>query len=151
MLTIVLVICIPIFILPNLSNNLKNYTKGEGTLINARIHEREYTGRYFTKKVETTLILNLNNNVSIVLNDQYNDYWSTFLDRRSIGKKLTYYLGNNKVNKHLNPVQIVLDDKIVYDPSQNRTWEYILVLITVGCVIYSSKKYYTSKIKRRLD
>lgn len=142
--TIILVIYTFISIVPNLSNNLENYSKSEGSLRKASIHESEYTGRYFTKKVRTTLILRLDNGVNITLNDQYDAYWNIFLDRRSIGKKLTYYVRNNQINQHLDPVQIELDDRIIYDPSQARVGDYFLILMTIAGVIYSSNKYFAS-------
>lgn len=141
LMTIVLVICTPLYIIPNLTTNLKNYNKGKGVLTNARINEREYTGRYFLKRIERTLVLNLDNGMELKLSGQYSKFWDELQDQKSIGKTITYYLGNN-TTYGFNPVQIELDNKIIYDPSENMIWAYILVVMTIGCMIYSGKKLY---------
>ncbi len=71
LMTLVLVICTPIYVIPNLSTNLSNYIKDEGVLKDTRIDEREYTGKFFQKRVERTLILNLENGKEIRLSRQY--------------------------------------------------------------------------------
>ncbi len=140
-MTIVSVICTSIYIIPNLTTNLKNYDKGTGVLVDTRINEREYTGKYFQKKVERTLILNLDNGMELKLSRQYGKFWDELQAKESIGKTVTYYLGNN-ITCGSNPVQIELDNKIIYDPSENRIWAYLLVFMTIGCIIYSGKKLY---------
>lgn len=141
LMTLVLVICTPIYVIPNLSTNLSNYIKDEGVLKDTRIDEREYTGKFFQKRVERTLILNLENGKEIRLSRQYSKYWKELQYKESIGKIITYYLANN-TTWGSNPVQIELESKVIYNPSQNRMWAYLLVFMTVGCMIYSGKKLY---------
>lgn len=142
-LTIVLVICTPLYILPNLSTDLKNYYRGQAVLKQTRINEREYTGRLFDKRVERTLILDLDDGTELRLSGQYYEYWGELQDKESIGKIVTYYLGNNTAYGS-NPVQIELNNKIIYDTTESIKWGYLIVLATIACMMYSGFLIYKS-------
>lgn len=138
-MTGVLLICTPLYIIPNLSRNLDNYRKGEGILANSRIEEREYY-RKFKKKIERTLILTLDNG-TLRLSTQYGQYWNQLTDKGTIGKKVTYYLGNN-ITEGSNPVQLEIDGQIIYDPSAEMVWGYVLLIMTMLLSLYTGRKAY---------
>ena len=145
-MTFVYVFCTSLFVIPNLTTNLKKYNKGMGILINSRIYEREYIGKYFQKKNEKTLVLNLDNGMELKLSGKYSKFWDEFQDKESIGKTITYYLGNN-ITYGSNPIQIELDNKIIYTPNENRIWAYLSIIMTIGFMIYSGKKIYNFFVK----
>jgi hypothetical protein len=139
-MTIILLIMVPFFVIPNLSTNLKNYKKETNIIIGTRINIREYTGKYFQKKTEKTLVIILKDSSEIKLSDvEYHKYWDIIEAKNNIGKKITFYSGNNTAERN-NPVQIEIDNKIIYDPSESVKWGYIIVFMTIGMTIYSGIK-----------
>lgn len=139
LMTIALLLTVPFFVVPNLSTNIKNYESETKILESTKIDEREYTGKYFQKKVERTLILNMSDGTEIRLSDQYGEYWVELQNQQNIGKSVKYYLGNN-TSYGSNPVQLEVENKIIYNPAKNVKWAYVLVLMTIGMTIYSGIK-----------
>jgi hypothetical protein len=129
---------VPLFVVPNLSTNIKNYESEIKILESTRIDEREYS-KNFQKKIERTLILKMTDETEIRLSNQYGEYWKTIQKEENIGKKIKYYLGNN-TSYGSNPVQLEIENKIIYDPSESVKWGYFLLLMAIGMVIYSGNK-----------
>jgi hypothetical protein len=145
-MTVVLLFTVPFFVVPNLSSNLKNYESEIKTLKSTRIFEEEYTGKNLRKKVERTLILEMTDGTEIRLSTEYGEYWNELQSEHNIGKQIKYYLGNN-IEYGINPVQLEVENKIIYDPSHGVKWGYILVLMTIGMAIYSRiklKKFFSN-------
>ena len=136
--TVMLIIMVPLFVVPNLSTDLKNYQRETNVLKDTRIDVREYRGKYFQKKVEKTLVILLQDESEIHLSNSQS-CWKEIQNKNNVGKKITFYSGNNTADR-MNPVQLEIEDKVIYDPSENAKWGYFLVLMTVGLAIYSGNK-----------
>lgn len=66
-------------------------------------------------------------------------YWRDIEAEKNIGKIITFYSGNNTAER-TNPVQLEIDNEVIYDPSEHVKWGYAMVFMTIGMVIYSGKK-----------
>ena len=138
--TVMFVIIVPICVVPNLSTNLKNYKKETNEIIGTRIDVREYTGKYFEKKTEKTLVIILKDSSELKLNGIENHkYWKDIEAEKNIGEKITFYSGNNTAER-MNPIQLEINNEVIYDPSEHVIWGYVLVIMTIGMAIYSGKK-----------
>lgn len=138
--TVILLILVPICVVPNLSTSLKNYKKETNEIIGTRIDVREYTGKYFEKKTEETLVIILKDSSELKLSSIENHkYWRDIEAEKNIGKIITFYSGNNTAER-TNPVQLEIDNEVIYDPSEHVKWGYAMVFMTIGMVIYSGKK-----------
>lgn len=137
-LTIMLVIMVPLFVVPNLSTNLDNYEKENNIIKDTRIDTREYRGKYFQKKIEKTLVIILNDESEIYLSNGQN-CWEEIQSKDNVGKRITFYSGNN-TSERMNPVQLEIEGKIIYDPTENVKWGCFLVIMTIGLAIYSGSK-----------
>ena len=136
-LNIALLIVIPIYILPNLSSDLKNYKSERKILQTTRIDQREYT-RKFRKRIEESLILIMTDGKEIKLTT-HEESWNEIQDKKYIGKEVKYYLAKHR-ESGTNPIQLEIENKIIFDYSENVKWNYILIVFTIGLTIYSSIK-----------
>ena len=119
--SIVLFIFALFYTVPNLSTNLDNYQCETKILESTSIGIKEKTSRGFGTRTEKTLILTMTDGTEIRLNDQYQKHWSLLQEDIIIGKNITYYLGNN-TNYGSNPVQLEIENFIVYNTSEGRKW-----------------------------
>jgi hypothetical protein len=137
-LTVVLIICSFIYIIPNLSTDTSDYGYETKELENTRIDKREYY-RKLRKRTEYTLVLRMTDGTEWYISDQYSDYWDKLKSAKNIGKKYKLYTGNNTSHYH-NPVQIEIEGKVVYDLKERLKWSYLLILMTIGLSVYSFTK-----------
>jgi hypothetical protein len=134
--SIVLFIFALFYTVPNLSTNIDNYQRETKILESTTIGLKEKTGRGFGPRIEKTLILTMTDGTEIRLNDQYQKHWNLLQEDIIIGKNITYYLGNN-TKSGSNPVQLEIENFIVYNTSEGRIWAFGFFLLTLAATVYS--------------
>ncbi len=136
------------FVIPNLSSNKENYKSDSKTMQSSRIDEREYTGKYGNKKIEHTLVIVMTDQTELKFSaSAYSKYFEELQKENNIGKEIKYYQGNN-TKKNINPIQVEIDNEIVYNTNENAKSKYLILLLTLGLLIYSGyklKKYLKTK------
>lgn len=133
--SIVIFIVALIYVVPNLSTNSDDYQHETKILESTRIDREEVT-RKFVTRIEKTLVLSMTDGTEIRLSDQYIKHWSLLQEEIMIGKKITYYLGNN-TRYGSNPVQLEIDNFVVYTPAEGSKWRYAFVLLVCGAMVYT--------------
>lgn len=134
-LNFVLLIFIPAYVIPNLSSDLSEYNYEIKTLEDSRIDVREYY-KLFTKSTERTLVLIMTDKTEWYISRQYSDYWDELKSKNNIGKKYKLYLAFN-TSYYYNPIQIEIEDDVVYGISVGLFWGYMLLILTIGTTVYS--------------
>ena len=134
------------FVIPNLSNNLSDYTKDTKIFKSSRIDTEERKKGFSTIEIET-LILTMQDGTEWEFAEQYSEYWNELSDTSNVGKRYTFYSGNIV---GLNPSQVEIENKVVFNLKTLHTSKYIILLITLGGVIISLIDYRTYlKAKRK--
>ena len=136
-LNIMLLIVIPISVIPNLSDDLKNYKSKTKILQSTRIDEKEYI-KNFTKRVRKTFVLKMTDGTEVKLTT-HKKCWKEIQSEKNLGKKVKYYLAKHR-SSGMNPIQLEIENKIIYDPSEIAKWNYIIILLTIALTIYSAIK-----------
>jgi hypothetical protein len=132
------------FIIPNLSNDLSDYTKNGEIYKSSKIEVTE-TKKLLSTKKKYTLVLTMENGSEWVFDSQFSDYWEKLKDTNNIGKKYTFYSGTLVGS---NPSQVEIENKIVYNLRTLDKYKYFMLLLTlVGTVI--SLIDYCKHIKRK--
>jgi hypothetical protein len=142
MLTFVLVVCAIGFIIPNLAADIEDLEKQTNTIVGTRIDQRERQSRSLEKKYEDILVVLLDNGGELRFST-YHEYWHQIEDPANTGKEITFYKHGG--NSGINPLQVIIDNKVIYKKGTQDGTSYLLLAMTAGCVIYS---FYS--IRRRL-
>jgi hypothetical protein len=69
---------------------------------------------------------------------EYLKYFEELKNNQNIGKSIKYYSRNN--GETMNPSQVEIDGKIIYDLKERMKSKYILILLTIGFLTYSLYK-----------
>lgn len=134
-MTIFLVLGTSFFIIPNLSTNTKDYNSKTKIIESSRIDEEERIGKGF----EYTLVLVMSDKTELKFSDsEYLKYFEELKNNQNIGKSIKYYSRNN--GETMNPSQVEIDGKIIYDLKERMKSKYILILLTIGFLTYSLYK-----------
>lgn len=135
-MTVLFLILVPIFVIPDLSTDVSDYNSNSTILIKTQIHERD---RGWFRKPERSLQLFMEDGTLISLSSSFSNYWGLLQKKENIGKNITYY--SNRNGSYIpNPNQLELDKKIVYTTKEGLIWKYLILLMTIGLSIYSGKK-----------
>lgn len=138
--TIVMIFLSIFFVIPNLSSDLKNYKSDIKTIESSRIDEREYTGKYGNKKIEHTLVIIMTDQTELKFSaSEYSKFFEELQNKKNIGKNIKYYHGNYTA-ENMNPMQVEIENKIIYEPSESAKSKYFLLLLTLGLSFYSGNK-----------
>lgn len=135
-ITAVLLFCVPYFVLPNLFTDLKNL-KSETKILKSTevITERNYS-RSLPQKYISKLVMTMNDGSTLHSSEEYDKYWSVIQKKDNIGKKIKYYYGVNS-SKDGNPLQLEINNKIIYKKGTNLTYAIALIVLTVILSIIS--------------
>ncbi|GEM_PF-2727129 len=68
--------------------------------------------------------------------EEYDKYWSKIQNKDNIGKQIKYYHGVNS-SKDWNPLQIEINNKIIYKKGTNLNFAIVLIVLTVIFTIIS--------------
>ena len=138
-MTILMIILCVFCIVPNLSTDIKNYKEDNNIIASTRIDEREYRDRNFNKRVEHTLVILMTDNTEVKLSaSEYSDFFDEIQNSDSLFKKITYF--ENGVANNMNPIQVEIDNKIIYDVHEAMKWKYLLIILTLCLSLYSGYK-----------
>lgn len=138
--TIVLIFLCIFFVIPNLSSDLKNYNSDIKTIESSRIDEREYTGKYGDKRIEHTLVIVMTDQTELEFSaSEYSKFFEELQSEKNIGKNIKYYLANYTAD-NMNPIQVEIENKIIYDTSESAKSKYFFLLLTLGFSLYSGHK-----------
>lgn len=148
-LTIICVVVMFSAIIPKLMTDLDKCIKDDSIITNISIQKNSYsTFSKFSQKKRTveTILLYLHNGLVLALNPP-NNKSNIFRDKQSIGKRITYYYTSKNITMHgIDPVQLKMDNKIIYDQKTLTFIDYSLILMTVSLMYFSGKKL-IAKIK----
>jgi hypothetical protein len=138
-MTIVLVLGTFFFVIPNLSTDTKDYNSKTKIIESFRIDEKERTTKGFQKRIEYTLVLVMSDKTELEFSDsEYSKYFEKLSSNENIGKKIKYYSRNN--GETMNPGQVEIDGKVIYDLKERMESKYLLILLTIGFSTYSLYK-----------
>ena len=70
---------------------------------------------------------------------EYSDFFDEIQNVKNIGKKIKWYLENGVAN-NMNPIQVEIDNKIIYDVHEAMKWKYLLIILTLCLSLYSGYK-----------
>lgn len=141
----ILIFCSIFIIIPNLSNNLSDYTKETKKFKNSRVDFGE-KGKLLPKRPVHDLILTMEDGTEWKISSQYSEYWDELRNPKNVGKKFTFY--SKTLLAHSNPSQIEIDNKVVYNLKTMNITKYMLLFITlIGCAISINdyRKYLKNK------
>ncbi|PZR21175.1 MAG: hypothetical protein DI539_08750 [Flavobacterium psychrophilum] len=115
----------------DLFKDINDYNLKKGYLFSTRYKTEEYTIKSKTK-ISYTLVLQLNDETEWYLHD-YSEYWKHLTNKENIGKPIKLWYSDNNVN----PVQIEINDKTIYTIKEHNYITYIIILLTIGLIIYT--------------
>ena len=124
-------------IIPDLLKELDDYTLKSGTIEQFRFKTEKYERRG-RERIDTTLIVVLENSTELYFRDSYSEYFNKLM---APGKLIEYY--PNGHNSNVNPVQVTVDKKIIYDLSQSKKYQYYLVIFTLFIIPVTFFKIYS--------
>jgi hypothetical protein len=139
-MSILMIILSILFVIPNLSTNLKNYKEENKIIANSRIDETEHIGKFNQKRIEHTLVIVMTDQTELKFSaSEYSKFFNELQNEKKIGKKIKYYLSNIIiVNK--NPIQVEIDNKLIYNARESMKSKYLFLLLTIAFSIYSVYK-----------
>ncbi|MBS7787639.1 hypothetical protein KIH23_10050 [Flavobacterium sp. CYK-55] len=139
--TVFLVISSIIFIIPNLSNDLDDYTKSVEFFESSKFNtiKRE---KGFTTLEDVELVITMQNGRKWTFTEQYDKYWEELGNPKNVGKKFTIY---TKGFVDTNPSQVEIENEIVYNLQTSMPSKYLLLLLTAIFVVISVKDYRKQK------
>lgn len=134
LMTAVLLFVVPYFVLPNLFTDIKNLEYETKIIKSTRILKEKNNSRSLPGKYITSLIIKMTDGSEIQSSEEYDKYWPQIQKKDNIGKQIKYYHSVNGSKEH-NPLQIEINNKIVYKKNENL--KYVIVLIVLMFVFTS--------------
>ena len=132
-----LVIISIIFVIPNLSKDLKDYDKSVEVFKKSRINVTERQKGFSTIK-DSELIITMENGREWTFSEQFENYWKEIGDSSNIGK--TYIIYTRGLTDS-NPSQIEIENKIIYNLGTLDKSKYLILILTFICSIFSIFDY----------
>ena len=133
------------FVIPNLSTNLKNYKEENKIIVNSRIDEREYKGKFNQKRVDHTLVIILTDQTELKFSaSEYSKFFDELENKKNNGKRIKYYL-SNYIAENNNPIQVEINNKLIYGLNERMKTKYLFLILTL---IFSISSGY--KLKKKL-
>ena len=68
--------------------------------------------------------------------DDYEVFWPKLQEKNNIGKVIKYYSGIN-TSKDWNPLQIEIDNKVIYEKNANLKYVIIFIAMTIASTLFS--------------
>ena len=139
-ITIILILCSIFLVIPNLSTNLSDYKKDTDILLKTST-KTDMKGHRFRNGIHRVLILEMESHKKwFVSNEKYLKFWTEIQSPNNIGKRFTFYSGNHITERH-NPIRLEIENKVIYDSSEDKLPEYFILIITICATFFSVKKY----------
>ena len=139
-MSILMIVLSIFFVIPNLSTDLKNYKEENKIIASSRIDEREYRSKYGEKRIEHTLVIVMTDQTELKFSaSEYSKFFEELQNENNIGRKIRYYL-TNYIAENRNPIQVEIDNKIIYDVHERMKIKYFFLLLTLCFSIYSGYK-----------
>jgi hypothetical protein len=138
-LTLMLVVVSITSVIPNLSTEEKKYDKELKIIDSIRVSEREYENKYSQKRIEYTLVITTTDKNEFYLSKSNLENWDSLTSVNLKGKKIEVLLRNtDNRTGNLNPMSVIIDGKTIMSQKENVKDNYIIVGLTILCVLYSS-------------
>lgn len=135
-MTVVLIFCISYFTIPDLlatKDDLKSETK---ILKSTELKIERNHSLSLPKSHIKTLVLTMSDGTIISSSEDYEQFWPKLQEKKNIGKVIKYYSGIN-TNKEWNPLQIEIDNKVIYNMNANLKYVIILIAMTIASTLFS--------------
>ena len=143
--TLILVFTSAVYIIPDLKINLNSYTMETKILQSTdyKTYKSTYRKWYknprrFEDKEQTnyTLILTMTDGSQYSIESDKASEFQALSDPKSIGK--TFKLYTDKNNK---PVQIEIDNQLIYGLQETNESNYLILAFTLGMILYSIARF----------
>lgn len=128
LMTAVLLFGVPYFVLPNLFTDIKNLEYETKIIKSTRILKEKNNSRSLPGKYITSLIIKMTDGSEIQSSEEYDKYWPQIQKKDNIGKQIKYYHSVNGSKEH-NPLQIEINNKIVYKKNENLKYAIVLIVL----------------------
>lgn len=128
LMTAVLLFCIPYFVLPNLFTDLKDLKYETRIIESTRILKEKNNSRSLPENYITSLIIRMTDGSEIQSSEEYDKYWPQIQKKDNIGKQIKYYQSVNGSKEH-NPLQIEINNRIVYKKNENLKYAIVLIVL----------------------
>ena len=135
-MTVVLIFCVSYYTIPDLlarKNDLKFETK---ILKSTELKIERNHSLSLPKSHIKTLVLTMSDGTIISSSEDYDQFWPRMQEKKNIGKVIKYYSGIN-TSKDWNPLQIEIDNKIIYNKNANLKYVIIFIAMTIASTIFS--------------
>ena len=132
-----------IFVIPDLTDNLKDLEKTEEVFKYSEMY-------YFPKpkspnKIEGVLVLVMESGNHWEFSESYSKYWDDLKSKINIGKRYTFYYNKYRHYNWTNPRQVEINNKIIYGINSQDESYYYTLLVTLASILISAYLY----IKRK--
>ena len=142
--TSLLLVFVIIVVIPDLSKGIKSYNKTTKTLESSKFIEKISYHRLH-KKIRRTLVLTMTDNTEWYVKEVNKKSWEELQQTKYIGKNFNLYF-LHEIRKVNYPVQIEIENKIIYDLNDTKFNEYILLVLVLVMILFSLRLYNKSKI-----
>jgi hypothetical protein len=140
-ITFVAAMCSIGYILPDLFSGLEDLENQTNIIVATRIDTRELHSRARKETYEEVLVVLLDNGGELRFTN--GDHWNEIQRPDYIGKPIKFY--KNDRHSGYDPVQVEIDNKIIYKKNDDWKATCFFLLLTIGCLIYS-----VNSIRKRL-
>ncbi len=149
-ITLVQLISVIIFVLPNMSTNTSSYKFEEKILNYARIQNEANRRLNFNKKNPQglELVLVMTDGTEWIISSEHSKSWNALKSVGNVGKTYKLYLGKN-IKYGFNPVQIEIDGHVIYTPSDTLSWRVYLLIMALFLTLLSTILIWIDIKKRR--
>ena len=139
-----LLVVVIIKVIPDLSKGIKSYNKTTKTLHSCRFIEKVSYHRSH-KRIRKTLVLTMTDNTEWYVKGVNKKSWDELQQPKYIGKNFKLYF-LHEIKKVNYPVQIEIENKVIYDLNDSKFYEYMLLLLLLVMILYSLRTFNRSKI-----
>ena len=140
-MSILMIVLSIFFVIPNLSTEINNYKEENKVIANSRIDEREYKGKFNQKRVQHTLVIVMTDQTELKFSaSEYSKFFEELQNEKNNGKSIKYQL-SNYIAENNNPMQVEIDNELIYDLSERMKTKYLFLLITLAISTYSGYKF----------
>ena len=144
LITVLFLILAVVVVVPDLSKGIKSYNKTTKTLESSRFIEK-ISYRRLHKRIKRTLVLTMTDNTEWYVGEVNRKSWDELQQAKYIGKNFSLYFSHEIRNVNY-PVQIEIENKIIYDLNDSKFYDYMLLLLVLVMILSSLRSYNQSKI-----
>ena len=144
LITGLLLVLVVLIVIPDLSKGIKSYNKTTKTLESSRFIEK-VSYHHLHKRIRRILILTMTDNTEWYVTEVNRKSWNELQQTKYIGKNFSLYFSHEIRNVNY-PVQIEIENKIIYDLNDSKFYDYMLMLLVLVMILSSFRSYNQSKI-----